>query len=204
MDDHRLFAEAIQVTLADMGMTVVGIAGDAVEALEAARRTCPDLILVDLGLPDRSGLALGPELLALAPDAKIVAVTALADDRAIKEAYRAGFDGYVMKRIPADGFERALRAVAAGQTVFPHRAGVRARPGSGQAELLAGQLTEREVEVLQLLAEGRSGTEIARQLGISPNTVRTHVQGILTKLQVHSRLEAAAFAIRHDLVRVAS
>ena len=102
-------------------------------------------------------------------------------------------------------FKRALESVADGQVVFQHRLG-RAlasgvSPASG-AELLARQLTSREIEVLQLLAEGASSTEIARRLAVSPNTVRTHVQGILTKLQVHSRREAAAFAVRYGIVKV--
>jgi DNA-binding NarL/FixJ family response regulator len=191
------------VTLAEMDMTVVAIAPNADEGLAAARRLRPDVVLVDLGLPDRSGLVLGIDLLEALPDAKIVALTGLSDERAVREALRIGFHGYLTKQIEADAFRRALTGIIGGQSVFPQRFGRRsAVNGSAQAALLARQLTPREIEVLQLLAEGRTGGQIAARLHVSPNTVRTHVQGILSKLQVHSRLEAAAFAVRHDLVKV--
>jgi two-component system nitrate/nitrite response regulator NarL len=122
----------------------------------------------------------------------------------MQEALRSGFAGYLTKNSEPEQFKRALERVADGQVVFQHR--LRAAPGgdpeASGADLLAKQLTAREVEVLQLLAEGASSTEISGQLSVSPNTVRTHVQGILTKLQVHSRLEAAAFAVRHGLVKM--
>ena len=178
-----------------MGMSVLGIYATAEEGLAGAREHRPDMVLLDLGLPDRSGLELGKEILEELPETKVVAVTALEDEKSVQDAFKAGFHGYLTKQTEAERFAQALRSVEGGQTVFPQRKVGRNRGRTGD-ELLAEQLTTREVEVLQLLAEGASSDHIAEQLRVSPNTVRTHVQGILSKLQVHSRLEAAAFAVR--------
>lgn len=204
VDDHRLFAEAIQLTLGRMGLDVLPVATTAGEALNAAREQHPDLVLVDIGLPDRSGISLGAQILQELPDTKVVALTALEDASLVREALRLGFAGYVTKDTHADMFVRSLRSVLDGQVVVPasvSRAVVWNGASSDQG-LLSSQLTRRELEVLHLLVDGTSSEQIARTLGVSTNTVRTHVQGILAKLQVHSRLEAAAFAVRHGLVRV--
>ena len=140
-----------------------------------------------------------------APGTKIVALTALEDEQTLRDALRSGFHGYLTKNTEPGTFRRALESIADDQVVFQHRLGrgVSARDSdTSDAELLVRQLTSREVEVLQLLARGASSLEISEELSVSPNTVRTHVQGILTKLQVHSRLEAAAFAVRHGLAKV--
>jgi two-component system nitrate/nitrite response regulator NarL len=207
VDDHRLFAEAIQLTLARLGLDVLPVATTAAEALDAAREHRPDLVLVDIGLPDRSGISLGGQILQELPGTKVVALTALEDATLVREALRMGFAGYVTKDTQADMFARSLRSVLDGQVVVPasvSRAVVGTGAMSSNGHLLGSQLTRRELEVLRMLVDGTSSKEMAERLGVSPNTVRTHVQGILAKLQVHSRLEAAAFAIRHDLVRARS
>ena len=201
VDDHRLFADAIRVTLTEMGMSVLGVYTTADTGLAGAREHRPDMVLLDLGLPDRPGLELGREILEELPETKVVALTALEDEKSVQDALKAGFHGYLTKQTEAARFQRALRSVQDGQSVFPQRQVGRNRERTDD-ELMAEQLTTREVEVLQLLAEGASSGQIAEQLRVSPNTVRTHVQGILSKLQVHSRLEAAAFAVRHQLVKV--
>jgi two-component system nitrate/nitrite response regulator NarL len=200
VDDHRLFADAIRATVTGMGMSVLGIYPTAERGLAGTREHRPDMVLLDIGLPDRSGLELGREILQELPETKVVAVTALDDEKTVQEAFKAGFNGYLTKQTETERFVLALRNVEAGQTVFPQRkiGGYRGRTGD---ELLADQLTNREVEVLQLLTEGASSDHMAEELRVSPNTVRTHVQGILGKLQVHSRLEAAAFAVRNGLVK---
>jgi len=204
VDDHVLFAEAIRPTLESLGMTVVAVATTGADGLEFARRLRPDLILVDIGLPDESGLVTGRRILGEFPEAKVIALTALDSPSAVREAMRVGFHGYLTKDTTVSRFASSLRTVLDGQVVLPRRlvsAVGRRRDDDGSA-LLAAQLTAREREVLGLLAEGLGGTDIARRLGISTNTVRTHIQSILTKLQVHSRLEAAAFALRRGLVRL--
>jgi two-component system nitrate/nitrite response regulator NarL len=205
IDDHLLFAEAIRLSLVRSGMGDVRIVSRPEDALPAAKEDRPDLVLVDISLPGRSGIAVGSEILQVLPETRVVALTAREDPQTVKEALRAGFHGYLSKRAESTQFRRALDSVLDGHTVFPHRLGARTATDKQDADdpdLLASQLTTREVEVLQLLAEGASSREISRRLSVSPNTVRTHVQGILTKLQVHSRLEAAAFAVRHDVVKL--
>jgi two-component system nitrate/nitrite response regulator NarL len=188
-----------------MGLDVLPVVTTAGEALAAARAQQPDLVLVDIGLPDRSGISLGEQILQELPGTKVVAVTAIEDASLVREALRVGFAGYITKDTEADKFVRSLQSVLDGQVVVPASAS-RAVAGNGNGSsdpnLIYSQLTRRELEVLRLLVDGTSSREIARTLKVSPNTVRTHVQGILAKLQVHSRLEAAAFAVRHDLVRV--
>jgi DNA-binding NarL/FixJ family response regulator len=172
------------------------------EARIAVRKRCPDLVLVDIGLPDDHGIALGRDLKQEFPGLKVVALTALEDPRSVQDALRSGFNGYLTKNSDPAQFEHALNSIEDGQTVFPHRLGKGRGGGTRrtQEELLGEQLTPRELEVLSLLVDGSTSAEIATALSISPNTVRTHVQGVLSKLQVHSRLEAAAFAVRNDLV----
>jgi DNA-binding NarL/FixJ family response regulator len=204
VDDHKLFAEAVQLALEKHGMEVV-IATAPDEGLEAAIRTAPDVVLLDIGLPGRSGLELGREILEQRPDAKIVVVTSFEDQRALQEAVRLGFHGFLTKDTKLPQLVRAITDVVEGQLVVPHRLAIRRRNGeSDESDLLASQLTRREREVLGLLAAGSNSSEIARALLVSPNTVRTHVQSILAKLQVHSRLEAVAFATRHHLLSTPS
>ena len=206
VEDHVLFAEAISSTLLGAGMEPVGLATSGRSALEYLERDRPDVILLDIGLPDRSGLAIGREILEDWPEAKLVALTALDDQKTVEAAQVAGFCGYLSKNLPVSRFVASIEAVAAGQTVFPHRAASRRTHSTTNDSvwLLVSQLTAREREVLELLVEGADGAMIARRLGISRNTVRTHVQSILTKLQVHSRLEAATLAVRHRVVPVPS
>jgi two-component system, NarL family, nitrate/nitrite response regulator NarL len=205
VDDHRLFAEAITWALERLGMRVV-LASNAEEALDATRRHRPSLVLLDIGLPGASGLSVGKEILRLTPDAKVVAVTALHDPGAVKEAVRLGFHGYITKDTPMERFAASIDAAIGGQLVMPHHlARVMGESPSDEerhASVLAAQLTPRERDVLDMLVEGASSARIAKRLSISPNTVRSHVQSILPKLQVHSRLEAAAFAVRHGLAEL--
>ncbi len=202
IDDHVLFAEAIKPALASSGVEVVGVATTGAEGLRAVAELRPELVLVDLGLPDQSGLSVGRAIAAEHPEVKVLALTALEDPRAVREAIRVGFHGYLTKDTPVARFVQAVHAALGGQVVMPRRLAMRqARSAEEEtARLLASQLTAREREVLALLAAGATGREIAARLSISRNTVRTHVQSILTKLQVHSRLEAAVFATKHRLL----
>jgi DNA-binding NarL/FixJ family response regulator len=203
VDDQKLFGEALQHVLEKDGFDVA-VATSASEAREAVHRFCPDVLLLDIGLPDQSGLELGKEILEELPGAKVVIVTSLEEPQALQEAVRLGFHGFLTKDTKLPQLVRAIRDVADGQMVVPHRLAVRRRNGEREdVALLASQITPREHEVLGLLAKGANSGDIAAALHVSPNTVRTHVQSILAKLQVHSRLEAVAFATMHNLVSTA-
>jgi DNA-binding NarL/FixJ family response regulator len=187
-------------------MEVLGVATTGRDALAALERLDPDFVLVDIGLPDMSGIEVGREILARRPEALVLAVTALNDPETVGEALRVGFHGYLTKDTPLPQFVKAIESAIAGQVIIPRRFAQRAAgglsPSEQSAALLLRHLTARESQVLELLARGASSTEIAAELSVSANTVRSHVQNILTKLQVHSRLEAAAFAVRYGAVKV--
>lgn len=193
------------VTIEGAGYSVVGVAANGDEALAAVRDHHPDLVLVDIGLMDQSGIALGRAILDARPETRVVALTVLDDARTAQAAIRAGFDGYLLKDIPTVSFLRTLRRIERGKPVGAPRT-MRARSGDlrnggEQDRFLARQLTPRELQVLELIVAGMPNDRIARQLGISPHTVRSHINSILSKLQLRSRLEAAAFAVRAGLVK---
>jgi two-component system nitrate/nitrite response regulator NarL len=205
VDDHALFTDAILPTLRGMGWDVVDVVRRGEEAIETARRESPDVVMIDLGLPDMGGVDVGTRILADLPGTIVIALTGRRDDGAVKEVQAAGFHGFLTKDIPLPKFAEALSATLRGETVVFQRPRVESRPVTQvdrEAELLASQLTPREREVLALLVEGSDNAHIARQLGVSANTVRTHVQSILTKLGVRSRLQAAAFAVKHGVVSI--
>lgn len=208
VDDERLFADVIATILDAAGMQVVAVATTAAEGLKAARRHRPELALLDLHLPDGSGLELGRQILDEMPDTKVLALTAVRESKAVGETLRSGFHGYVTKDTPLTNFVPLINAAMNGQVVIPHRvaaaaAGARSKD-ERHAAMLAEQLSPREREVLAQLVEGATSPEMADRFGVSPNTIRTHVQSILTKLQVHSRLEAATYAVRYGLIDVPS
>ena len=204
VDDHVLFADVIHKTLEGDGMEVIAAVATGAEALRVFHDERPDLVLLDLSLPDQSGLVLGQAIMERSPDTVVVALTALDDQQLVKQAMRAGFRGYVSKECRVSQLREAITQAMGGSvvvTVPSNRMASRSRVSRDDGStLLADQLTQREREVLALLARGTTSAEMARRLSISPNTLRTHVQSVLTKLQVHSRLEAASFAVRNDLL----
>lgn len=200
VEDHRLFAESIRAALERSGMEVIAIATDKAQALKELEKRHPDIILMDIGLGAVSGAEFGAELLERHPDLKIVAVSALSNAHVVRDVVRAGFHGYITKDTPLAQFVGSINAALKGQTVIPYKLAGRMAGNRSEEEkdvaVKVAQLTPREREILALLMEGANSSEMARRLSVSANTVRTHVQNVLTKLQVHSRLEAAAFAIR--------
>jgi len=206
VDDHSLFIDAIRPIVEDLGGSEVAVATSGAAAIDLARANAPDLALVDIGLPDRSGLSVAAEILSMFPDATVVALTGLEDVSLAREAAKIGLKGYLSKDVSLDQFRSSLRNILRGGSVqlFPGVGSARARSDAAPkntARMLSSHLTKRELEVLRLLVQGDSGGDIADALGISKNTVRTHIQSILTKLQVHSRLEAVAFATRNGITQ---
>jgi two-component system nitrate/nitrite response regulator NarL len=204
VDDYRLFAEALGFLFADLPFEVVGIATTGQEAIDSVDDLAPSLILLDLRLPDMDGLEVGRRVLEKNSDAKIILLTAEEDPRIGQEALRRGFHGCLTKQLTGGKLVASIEAVLDGQVLIPRKvaAAITGVRGKDPHLVLAASLTQREREVLGLLVEGATGRDMAKRLALRPNTVRTHVQNVLTKLQVHSRLEAASAAVRYGIVRV--
>ena len=204
IDDHRVFAEALASRLSDEpDLEVVGTAAAAAEAFELFSNNEIDVVALDLDLAGEDGLAVGRKLQEQWPDLGIVVVTAAADDSRVAEAVQMGVRGWVAKQSAIESLLVAVRGAARGETHLPAALltrvlvslSERKRLASPEAEAIA-ILTARELDVLRCLIEGLSRNEIGALLHVSPNTVRTHIQSILHKLNVHSALTAVAFARR--------
>jgi two-component system, NarL family, nitrate/nitrite response regulator NarL len=206
VDGHQLFAEALRFALQGEGMEVRILATSGEETLQEVAEHQPQLVLVDLCLPGMSGIELGRTIVKNYPGTFVVAVTGLEDFDDVRAALRAGFHGYFTKNLPLEKFVSAIQSVTSGQVVIPRNSAPRVAGARTEEErhanLLISKLTLREKEVLALISHGANSRDIAMRLNVSSNTVRSHVQNILTKLQVHSRLEAAAFAVRHGVVDI--
>lgn len=209
VDDHALFRAGIASLLAAWGIDVVGQASDGLEALERARALRPDLVLMDINLPRISGLEATRLIKAEMPEIKIVIVTVSDHDEHLFEAIKGGAEGYLLKNMSEDEFSRTMQAVAKGEP--PLSAGLAAKILQEFARMSKGDrakqtgdqaLTERECEVLQLVAEGATNREIAARLFISEHTAAFHIKNILGKLHTTNRTQAVAQAIRTGLVRM--
>lgn len=195
-DDQPLVRNGIASLLRARGHEVVAEAGDGQEALEMIRRTRPDLVLMDLQMPVLDGLGATRLLTAEAPQVKVVILTVSDDERDLLEAVKSGALGYLLKDLEADEFFEALDAVARGESVIPPRLARRLWAEFGATPEMTptarkAHLTEREREVLRLVAAGHTNREIAERLTISENTVKFHMRGILEKLHLRNRTEVA-------------
>ncbi|MFL5727772.1 MAG: response regulator [Chloroflexota bacterium] len=206
VEDHQLLAEALSAMLArEPDISVVGIAGSVAEAKAFAKDRL-DVVLMDYRLPDGTGADATRAIKARWPAARVVMLTAVKDDETVLESIQAGADGYLTKDRAADDVVQAVRAANAGETLLPRSVIVeiarRVAAAKERAEdrQIMEPLTARELEVLRALTDGLSTREICDRLFIAPNTLRTHVQNIMGKLRVHSKLEAVAFALRNRLV----
>jgi two-component system, NarL family, nitrate/nitrite response regulator NarL len=206
VDDHQLLTGALSRMMAsEPDIHVVGVAATVAEAKAIARERL-DVVLMDYRLPDGTGADATRAIKARWPAARVVMLTALNDDETILESIQAGADGYLTKDRAVEDVVRAVRAAHAGETLLPRSVivgiaqRVVAARDRGTERRQVDPLTPRELEVLRALTEGLSTPEICERLFIAPNTLRTHVQNIMGKLRVHSKLEAVAFALRHRLV----
>lgn len=206
VDDHRLITESLARVLdAEEDIRVVGAAATVAEARELAREAV-DVVLMDYKLPDGTGAEATRIIKSRWPACRVVMLTAIEEDETVLESIQAGADGYITKDKAVDEVVNTVRAANAGATLLPRSVIIQiarrvAEARDRQAERTPVEaLTPRELEVLKALTEGLSTPEICEQLFITPNTLRTHVQNIMGKLHVHSKLEAVAFALRHRLV----
>ena len=205
-DDHALVRDGVASLLRAWGIDVVGQANDGVEAVELALTLRPDLVLMDINMPRQGGLEATRQIHAALPDTKIVMLTVSDDEHDLFEAVKAGAEGYLLKNMTSaefgqmvEGLSSGVPAVSrslAGKLLAEFSRQVRQVPAPRQTDAL----TERERDVLQLIAHGATNREVARQLVISENTVNFHVKNILGKLHAHTRAEAAVRALREGLV----
>ena len=201
-DDHSVVRQGLKMFLAlDPELEVIGEAENGAEAVKLAGELQPDVVLMDLLMPVMDGITAIENIRATLPDVEVLAVTSVLEDTAVIRAIRAGAIGYMLKDTQADELCRAIKAAAAGQVQLSPKAAARLM-NEVQSPPSPEDLTERETDVLVLLATGLSNKEIAYQLGIGEKTVKTHVSNILGKLGVLSRTQAALHAVRIGLVSI--
>jgi NarL family two-component system response regulator LiaR len=199
-DDHSVVRQGLRMFLdVDSDLEIVGEARDGAEALRLARQYRPDVVLMDLLMPIISGIDATAAIRRELPDTEVVALTSVLEDASVVEAVRAGAIGYLLKDTEAPELRRAIKAAAAGRVQLSPQAAQRLISEVVSPECRQS-LTERELDVLRLLAQGKSNKEIAYSLSIGEQTVKTHVAHILSKLDMTSRTQAALYAIQSGLV----
>jgi two-component system response regulator NreC len=209
VDDHQVVRSGLRMLLGgESDVEIVGEAGTAKEALEAVPKLKPNIVLMDIGLPDMSGIEATSEIKRLYPEVAVVALTIHEDEEYFFKMLEAGANGYVPKRAAPEELLTAIRAAAIGEVyLYPSLAKLLVKDflaqdrASGVAAGLDG-LTDREQEVLKYLADGAKNDEIAEVLVISPKTVARHRENIMSKLILHSRADLVRYAIRKGLVKL--
>jgi two-component system, NarL family, response regulator DegU len=201
VDDHTVLREGLRRSLEAAGLDVVAEVGDGLEVLAAARASNPDIVLMDLSLPGQDGLVATRQLKEYMPDLPVVILTMFADEQTVREAFAAGADGYLLKDCSTAEMVSTVTSVVQG----------RGEPGNGALKSFIETsrkvttnhgLTRREVEVLQVLANGSSTTDLAKKLYISAKTAKNHLAHIYSKLGATSRTEAVAKAVKLGIVRI--
>jgi len=217
VDDHPVWRQSVATGLEEAGCTVAGTAGDGAQALRVAAATRPGVVLLDLHLPDLSGAEVIRRLLAADPSVRVVVLSASGERQDVLDAMTAGATGYLVKSAQFSEMLEAVRAAAAGKAVFtPGLAGLvlgeyrrlaaaggaaagAAAAGGGEPGLPTPRLTERETEVLRLVAKGMTYPQIAALLVLSPRTVQNHVQNTLIKLQLHNKAQLVRYALEQGI-----
>ena len=210
-DDHALFRRGLIMVLeSEEGMDVVGEAEDGEEAIQKAEQLAPDVVLMDVRMPKVSGIAATRAIADVIPTAKILMLTVSDEEDDLYDAIKAGATGYLLKEISIEEVASAIRSVVSGQSLISPSMASKllteftnlAKKADERQAVPTPRLTDRELEVLQLVAQGMSNREIAGDLYISENTVKNHVRNILEKLHLHSRMEAVVYAVREKLLDI--
>ncbi|MGH3509905.1 MAG: response regulator [Nocardioidaceae bacterium] len=209
VDDQELFRRGLTMLLSvEEDIEVVGEAGDGIAATDLAAAAVPDVILMDVRMPKRSGIEACIAIKEVAPAARIIMLTVSDEEADLYEAVKNGASGYLLKDSSIDEVAQAIRVVADGQSLISPSMAIKLldefkqMSRSDRTQVPSPRLTERELEVLKLVAQGLNNREIAKRLFISENTVKNHVRNILEKLQLHSRMEAVMYAVREKLLDI--
>jgi DNA-binding NarL/FixJ family response regulator len=209
VDDQELFRRGlVMVISAEDDIEVVGEAADGVTAAEVAGATVPDVVLLDVKMPKRTGIEACASIKEAAPSAHIIMLTNSEDQTDLYDAIRSGASGYLLKDASTDEVAQAIRVVADGHSLISPAMATKLltefkqMSQDSKSQVGAPRLTDRELQVLRLVARGSSNREIAKELFISDNTVKNHVRNILEKLQLHSRMEAVMYAVREKLLDI--
>ncbi len=207
VDDHDLFRTGLVNLLTEQGVHVVGEAANGEKALRLVRDLAPDVVVMDLNMPGISGVDATREISAVAPRTRVVVLTISADNGDVVDAVMAGACGYLLKDSSIQQLIAGIRAAAAGESLISPQIAAKVlqllrsqNALSGRQEAVRADLSDREVEVLKLIAIGKDNAEIARELFISPKTVKNHISNILMKLQIENRIQAAVYAVRSGIV----
>ncbi|TYL52182.1 response regulator transcription factor [Nocardioides sp. BGMRC 2183] len=209
VDDQELFRRGLTMLLGiEPGIQVVGEADDGVRGVELAIATVPDVVLLDVRMPKQSGIESCLKIKEAVPTTKIVMLTVSDEESDLYEAVKSGASGYLLKDSSIEEVAQGIRVVADGQSLISPSMAAKlitefktiSEPEQVHAPAL--KLTDRELEVLRLVAKGMSNREVAQHLAISENTVKNHVRNMLEKLQLHSRMEAVMYAVRAKLVEI--
>ena len=211
VDDHALFRRGLQMVLEqEDDIEVVGEAGDGAEAVERAADAMPDIVLMDVRMPKRGGIDACTAIKDAVPSAKIIMLTISDEEADLYDAIKAGASGYLLKEISIEEVAAAIRAVNEGQSLISPSMASKLltefasmiKRTDDRQQVPTPRLTDREMEVLKLVAKGLNNRDIAKQLFISENTVKNHIRNILEKLQLHSRMEAVVYAVREKLLEI--
>jgi len=211
VDDHALFRRGLQMVLEqEEDIEVVGEAGDGAEAVERAADAVPDIVLMDVRMPKRGGIDACTAIKDAVPSAKIIMLTISDEEADLYDAIKAGASGYLLKEISIEEVAAAIRAVNEGQSLISPSMASKLltefasmiKRTDDRQQVPTPRLTDREMEVLKLVAKGLNNRDIAKQLFISENTVKNHIRNILEKLQLHSRMEAVVYAVREKLLEI--
>ena len=200
VEDHQAMRQGLELLLGRQGCVVVGSAGRADDAWTLIRERRPDVAVIDVNLPDESGVALARRLLAEDPELGLLLYTGAEDRKTVSEALDCGARGFAVKAGPPTELIDAIRIIARGGTYLDPRLKslLGARPAAGTARILS----DREREVLDLLAKGMTGEDAAEQLFLSPLTVRTHVRNAMQKLEAHTRVHAITLALQRGEIQL--
>ena len=207
VDDHDLFRTGLKNLLEEQGVHVVGEASNGQTALRLAAELAPDVVIMDLNMPGLSGVETTRHLTGIAPLVRVVVLTISIDDEDVMDAVMAGACGYLLKDSSIEDLIAGIRAAAAGESLISPQIAAKVlqrlrSQGKSEdaAETIRAELSDREVEVLKLIANGKDNAQIASELFISPKTVKNHISNILMKLQIGNRIQAAVYAVRSGIV----